>query len=320
MTMPERLPTFDDVLQAMKRIAGVVHHTPVMTSRLLNEISGAELYFKCENFQRVGAFKFRGASNAVMSLPQSQLQKGVATHSSGNHAAALALAAQLRGTSAYIVMPENSPAVKVAAVRDYGAKITFCKPTLKAREETLQQVVEKTGAVFIHPYNNPDVIAGQGTAALELLEQVGELDVVLAPVGGGGLMSGTAITVRAMRPSTLPIGAEPANADDAYRSLKAGRIIPPENPNTIADGLRTALGPLTFAILSEKLERIFTVKEETIVRAMRLIWERMKIIVEPSAVVPFAAVLENRPFFEDKRVGIILSGGNVDLEKLPWST
>ena len=318
--MPERLPTFDDVLQAMKRIAGVVHHTPVMTSRLLNEISGAELFFKCENFQRVGAFKFRGASNAVMSLPQSQLQKGVATHSSGNHAAALALAAQLWGTSAYIVMPENSPAVKVAAVRDYGARITFCKPTLKAREETLQQVVEKTGAVFIHPYNNPDVIAGQGTAALELLEQVGELDVVLAPVGGGGLMSGTAITVRAMRPSTLPIGAEPANADDAYRSLKAGRIIPPENPNTIADGLRTALGPLTFAILSEKLERIFTVKEETIVRAMRLIWERMKIIVEPSAAVPFAAVLENRPFFEDKRVGIILSGGNVDLEKLPWST
>ena len=318
--MPERLPTFDDVLQAMKRIAGVVHHTPVMTSRLLNEISGAELFFKCENFQRVGAFKFRGASNAVMSLPQSQLQKGVATHSSGNHAAALALAAQLRGTSAYIVMPENSPAVKVAAVRDYGARITFCKPTLKAREETLQQVVEKTGAVFIHPYNNPDVIAGQGTAALELLEQVGELDVVLAPVGGGGLMSGTAITVRAMRPSTLPIGAEPANADDAYRSLKAGRIIPPENPNTIADGLRTALGPLTFAILSEKLERIFTVKEETIVRAMRLIWERMKIIVEPSAAVPFAAVLENRPFFEGKRVGIILSGGNVDLEKLPWST
>ncbi len=318
--MPERLPTFDDVLQAMKRIAGVVHHTPVMTSRLLNEISGAELFFKCENFQRVGAFKFRGASNAVMSLPQSQLQKGVATHSSGNHAAALALAAQLRGTSAYIVMPETSPAVKVAAVRDYGARITFCKPTLKAREETLQQVVEKTGAVFIHPYNNPDVIAGQGTAALELLEQVGELDVVLAPVGGGGLMSGTAITVRAMRPSTLPIGAEPANADDAYRSLKAGRIIPPENPNTIADGLRTALGPLTFAILSEKLERIFTVKEETIVRAMRLIWERMKIIVEPSAAVPFAAVLENRPFFEGKRVGIILSGGNVDLEKLPWST
>ncbi|HFB67536.1 MAG TPA: pyridoxal-phosphate dependent enzyme [Calditrichae bacterium] len=318
--MPERLPTFDDVLQAMKRIAGVVHHTPVMTSRLLNEISGAELFFKCENFQRVGAFKFRGASNAVMSLPQSQLQKGVATHSSGNHAAALALAAQLRGTSAYIVMPENSPAVKVAAVRDYGARITFCKPTLKAREETLQQVVEKTGAVFIHPYNNPNVIAGQGTAALELLEQVGELDVVLAPVGGGGLMSGTAITVRAMRPSTFPIGAEPANADDAYRSLKAGRIIPPENPNTIADGLRTALGPLTFAILSEKLERIFTVKEETIVRAMRLIWERMKIIVEPSAAVPFAAVLENRPFFEGKRVGIILSGGNVDLEKLPWST
>jgi len=317
--MPERLPTFDDVLQAMKRIAGVVHHTPVMTSRLLNEISGAELFFKCENFQRVGAFKFRGASNAVMSLPQSQLKKGVATHSSGNHAAALALAAQLRGTSAYIVMPENSPAVKVAAVRDYGANITFCKPTLQAREETLNQVVEETGAIFIHPYNNPDVIAGQGTAALELLEQVGELDVVLAPVGGGGLMSGTAITVRAMRPSTLPIGAEPANADDAYRSLKAGRIIPPENPNTIADGLRTALGPLTFAILSEKLERIFTVKEETIVRAMRLIWERMKIIVEPSAAVPFAAVLENRPFFEGKRVGLILSGGNVDLENLPWS-
>ncbi len=316
--MADRLPTFDDILQAMERIGPYVHHTPVMTSRLLNEVTGAHLFFKCENFQRVGAFKFRGASNAVFSLPKSQLKNGVATHSSGNHAAALALAARLRGTTAHIVMPKNSPSVKVAAVKSYGAKITFCQPTLQAREETLAEVVRKTGAVFIHPYNNPDVIAGQGTVALELLEQVPELDVVLAPVGGGGLMSGTAITVRAMRPNTLPIGAEPANADDAFRSLQAGRILHPDNPNTIADGLRTALAPITFAILSDKLDRILTVKEQTILKAMRLIWERMKIIIEPSAAVPFGAVLEHADYFAGKKVGIILSGGNVDLDNLPW--
>ncbi len=316
----ERIPTFDDVLQARARIGSLVHRTPVLTSRLINDISGAEVFFKCENFQRVGAFKFRGASNAVFALPEEQCAKGVATHSSGNHAQALALAAKMKGIPAHIVMPRNSPAVKVAAVRAYGAHITFCEPTLEARETTLARVVEETGAVFIHPYNNPYVIAGQGTAALELLERVPHLDVVMAPVGGGGLMSGTALTVRAMSPGTMPIGAEPANADDAYRSLQAGRIIPPENPNTIADGLRTALGPLTFAILSEKLERIFTVPEKTIVRAMRLIWERMKIIVEPSAAVPFAAVLENPQFFRGKRVGIILSGGNVDLDRLPWTS
>ncbi len=314
----ERIPTFDDVLQARARIREVVHHTPVLTSRLLNAMSGTELFFKCENFQRVGAFKFRGASNAVFALPESQLARGVATHSSGNHAQALALAARIKGVPAYIVMPQNSPAVKVAAVKAYGAHITFCEPTLQAREETLERVVSETGAVFIHPYNHPLVIAGQGTAALELLEKVPQLDVVMAPVGGGGLMSGTAISVRAMSPGTLPIGVEPINADDAYRSLQAGHIIIPHNPQTIADGLRTALGPLTFAILSQNLDRMITVSETGIVRAMRLIWERMKIIVEPSAAVPFAAVLENPDFFKRKRVGIILSGGNVDLEQLPW--
>ncbi len=314
----DRLPTFDDVLEARDRIQAVVHRTPVLTSRLLNQLSGAQVFFKCENFQRVGAFKFRGASNALLALPEAQLKKGVATHSSGNHAQALALAAQLKEVPAYIVMPENSPSVKVEAVKHYGAQIFFCEPTLQAREETLEKVVQETGAVFIHPYNNPYVIAGQGTAALELLEQVPELDVVLAPVGGGGLMSGTAITVRALRPDTLPIGVEPANADDAYRSLQAGHIIPPQNPHTIADGLRTALGTLTFAVLSQNVDRIVTVTEAAIIQAMRLIWERMKIIVEPSGAVPFAALLENPQMFANKRVGIILSGGNVDLDHLPW--
>jgi threonine dehydratase len=300
-------------------VAGVVHRTPVCTSATLDRLAGARLFFKCENLQRVGAFKFRGASNAVRSLPGEKTRPGVATHSSGNHAAALALAARERGVRAYIVMPRTAPAVKRAAVASYGAEITFCEPTLAAREEALAHVVAATGAAFVHPYNDPAVIAGQGTAALELLEDAGPLDMVLAPVGGGGLLSGTALAAAATSPATRVVGAEPEGADDAYRSLRAGRIIPSVEPRTVADGLLTSLGELTFAVLRERGVEIVTVGDEAILGAMRLVWERMKLLVEPSAAVPLAAVLERRLDVSGLRVGIVLSGGNVDLDDLPWA-
>jgi len=282
-------------------------------------MSEAELFFKCENFQKVGAFKIRGATNAVFNLGNEEAIKGVATHSSGNHAAALALAAHLRGIKAYVVMPKNAPQIKQAAVADYGAEIILCQPTLKAREETLAKAVNHTGAAFIHPYNDYRVIAGQGTAALELCEEIPNLDIVMTPVGGGGLLSGTAITVSAISPKTQIIAAEPERADDAYRSFHAGLIIPSVNPDTIADGLLTSLGSLTFPIIKHYVNDIVTVTEEAIVHAMRTIWERMKIIVEPSAAVPLGAILTERIPFLGKRIGIILSGGNVDLAKLPWN-
>ncbi|NOX38818.1 MAG: pyridoxal-phosphate dependent enzyme [Calditrichaeota bacterium] len=313
-----QVPDWEDIRQAAKRIAPFVKRTPVFTSETLNRLTGAHLFFKCENFQKVGAFKFRGACNAVFSLNDSEARKGVCTHSSGNHAAALSLAARLRGIPAYVVMPENSPRVKVDAVQHYGGQITFCAPTLTAREQTLQKIQQQTGAVFIHPYNNFLVVAGQGTVALEFLEAIPDLDILLAPVGGGGLMSGTCLAASVLRPDIQLIGAEPAAADDACRSLQTGKIIPPENPRTIADGLRTSLCPLTFQVLQQHLDSILTVSEEGIVQAMRLIWERMKIVVEPSAAVPFAAVLEHKNRFRNRRVGIILSGGNVDLDRLPW--
>jgi len=311
-------PTFEDVLAAAERIRGHVHRTPVMTSRAVDGIAGARLHFKCENFQKVGAFKARGATNAVLSLDDEAAGRGVATHSSGNHAAALAYAAGICGVPANVVMPSSAPPVKKAAVSGYGALITECEPTLQARETTLEKVVERTGATFIHAYDNPNVIAGQGTASLELITDVPDLDTVIAPVGGGGLMSGTAIAVSASRPDITIWGSEPAGADDAFRSLRDGTIYPSVEPKTIADGLLTSLSERTFRILSERLEGILTVSEETIVRAMRLLWERMKLVVEPSGAVPLAAVLEHPEQFADRRVGLIISGGNVDLDHLPW--
>ncbi|MBN2553393.1 MAG: pyridoxal-phosphate dependent enzyme [Spirochaetales bacterium] len=313
-----KAPDLEAIRAAAERIRPYAHRTPVLTSSSLNAMGGAELFFKCENLQKVGAFKFRGAANTVFSLSDAEASRGVATHSSGNHAQALALASRLRGVPAHIVMPENSPRVKVAAVRGYGARIIFCPPTQRDREQTLEKVVARTGAVFIHPYDNPGIIAGQGTCAMELMEQVPDLDTVIAPVGGGGLVSGTALACRFIRPVIRVIGVEPKGADDAFRSLRDGRIYPSENPRTIADGLRTSLGTLTFPIIRRYVERIVTVEEESIVEAMRAVWERMKILIEPSAAVPFAAVLEGKLERRSRRIGIILSGGNVDLDGLPW--
>ena len=305
--------------QARQRIAPYIHHTPVLTNQSINQLAGARLHFKCENLQKVGAFKMRGAANAVFSLPEEQRAKGVATHSSGNHAQALALAARQAGIQAYIVMPENAPKVKVAAVRGYGAEIIFCAPTLQAREDTLDAVVERTGATFVHPYNNYEVIAGQATAAMELFEQLAEpLDVLCAPVGGGGLLSGSALATHYFSPNTRIIAAEPAGANDAWQSLQAGKLIPQTAPNTVADGLRTSLGDKTFAIIHEHIKEIICVSEEEIVQAMRLIWERMKIIAEPSGAVPLAAILKSKERWEGKNIGLIITGGNVDLEQLPF--
>jgi threonine dehydratase len=314
------LPTFADIQQAATRIKPYAHRTPVLTCTSVNALVGAEIFCKCENFQKVGAFKFRGACNAVFALSETEAQRGVATHSSGNHGAALALAARLRGIPAWIVMPKNAPAVKKAAVAGYGGHIVFCEPTQAAREAMLAQVTAEHGATFIPPYNHPQVIAGQGTAALELCEDVSGLDVVLAPVGGGGLVSGTALAVTALSPGTRVIAAEPAAADDAYRSLQAGHILPSVQPNTIADGLLTSLGDLTFAIIQRHVAQIVTVSEAAIISAMRTVWERMKIIIEASAAVPLGALLEKRLDLRGQRIGVILSGGNVDLDRLPWRT
>jgi threonine dehydratase len=312
------VPTLTDIHSAAKRIRPYAHRTPVLTCASLDQQVGAQVFMKCENLQKVGAFKFRGACNAVFSLMDEEAARGVATHSSGNHAQALALAAKLRGIPAYIVMPDNAPTVKKAAVAGYGGQITFCEPTLEARETTTAQVVEQTGATVIHPYNDYHVIAGQGTAALELLEEVPDLEVIIAPVGGGGLLSGTAIASKGISPNIRVIAAEPEMADDAYRSLKARHIIPSENPKTVADGLLTSLGEKTFPIIREYVEQIVTVSEEAILESMRFIWERAKIIIEPSAAVPVALLWERKINLGGLRVGIILSGGNVDLGKLPW--
>ncbi len=276
-------PTFDDVRLAAERIRPYAHRTPVLTCAAIDKRLGASIFMKCENFQKVGAFKFRGAVNAVFSLTDAEAARGVATHSSGNHAQALALAARMRGIPAVIVMPSNAPAVKKAAVAGYGARIVFCEPTNEAREAALAEVVRETGAAFVHPSNDPRVIAGQGTAALELLEEIPGLDVVMAPVGGGGLLSGTALAVKGVSPRTRVVAAEPKGADDACRSLQAGRIIPSTNPKTIADGLLTSLGDNNFPIIRELVERIVTVSEEAIVAAMRFVWERAKIVIEPSS-------------------------------------
>ncbi len=320
MKMPflSHVPDKEEIVTTHLRIGSLVHRTPVLTSRLLNEISGAELYFKCENFQRTGSFKFRGASNALRILDESELKDGVATHSSGNHAAALALAAKERGVPAYIVMPRTAPEIKKKAVKSYGAEIIFCEPNLKAREETIEKVIEEKGSTFVHPYDNYSIIAGQATCGKELIEQTEELDIIVVPVGGGGLASGTSLAAKYFAKGTIVIGAEPKGADDAFRSLRDGVIYPSENPRTIADGLLTSLSQKTFSILKENLEKIFTVKESSIITAMKLIWERLKIIVEPSSAVVFAVILENRDYFKNKKTGLILSGGNVDLNNIPW--
>jgi len=312
------LPTYDDIIKAHLIVQKYAHRTPVLTSSSINKIVGGNLFFKCENLQKVGAFKFRGACNAVFSLTEEEARKGVATHSSGNHAAALALAARMRGIAAHIVMPSNSPEIKKEAVAGYGANITFCEPTLQARESTLARIVAETGATEIHPYNNFNVIAGQGTAAKELIEDAGEFDIIMAPVGGGGLLSGTALSTKYLLPGCKVIAAEPAGADDAFRSFQAKKIIPSINPKTIADGLLTSLGERNFAIIMQNVDDIVTVSEEKIVEAMRMVWERMKIIIEPSSAVPLAAILQGELDVKDKKVGIILSGGNLDLGRLPF--
>ncbi len=312
------LPSISDIRSAYERIRPFINRTPVLTSRQLNSIFDCSLFFKCENFQRVGAFKFRGATNAVLLLNDKQRSNGVVTHSSGNHAAALSLAAGMNGIKAFIVMPETAPEVKKKAVEGYGAEITFCKPSLQAREETCRSIMLERGATLIHPYDNFNVICGQGTASLELLNEINDLNIIVAPVGGGGLMSGTSTFVKGTDRNIKIIGAEPLNAADAWRSLRTGRLIPSVNPLTIADGLLTSLSELTFGIIRRNVDDIFTVSEESIINSMLLIWERMKIIAEPSSATVLAAVMENRDYFRGKKVGLIISGGNVDFRKLPF--
>ncbi len=312
------IPSHTDIQTAHKKIVDAIHKTPVMTCSAINDITGASIFFKCENFQKAGAFKFRGAANAVFSLNEDDARKGVATHSSGNHAAALALAAKQRGIPAYIAMPNTAPQVKKKAVEGYGARITFCEPTVESREEALQKIIDETGATFIHAYNDYYIISGQGTAAKELVNEIENLDVIVAPVGGGGLLSGTAIWAKYAVPGIKVIGGEPEKADDAFRSLTTGVLQPAVPPATIADGLLMPLGNLTFSVIRKYVDRIITVNEGEIVSAMQLIWERMKIVVEPSSAVALAAVIRNKEEFENRRTGIILSGGNVDLKKLPF--
>jgi threonine dehydratase len=312
-------PNLNDVREAHARIAPHIHRTPVFTSASLDEIAGAKLFFKCENLQKTGSFKIRGATNTILLLSDEEGAHGVVTPSSGNHGAALSRAARSRGIKAYVVMPNNSPMVKRMAVEAYGGSITLCEPTMQGRQKTSAEVQARTGAILIHPYDDDRIIAGQGTAAKELLEDVPDLDVVIAPVSGGGLLSGTAIASKGMRPQIRVIGAEPKNADDAFQSLRAGKIIPSPPPDTIADGLRATLAPRTFAILQRNVDEISTVTEEEIVAAMRLLWERMKLVVEPSGAVSAAPAFNRRINAAGKRIGIILSGGNVDLAALPFS-
>ena len=312
--------SIDDIRAAAGRIKGVGHRTPILTSQTLDEMAGRKLFFKCENFQKVGAFKLRGGWNAVSMLSDEEAAKGVCTHSSGNHAQAVAFSAMKRGIASYIVMPNNVPDVKLDAVKGYGANIILCEPTLEARETTLDEITKKTGAQVIHPFNNPNVIAGQGTAALEMIDDLGTLDAMIAPIGGGGLMSGTCIATRSLLPETKLFGAEPAGADDAYRSLKEGKIIPQTDPGTICDGLLTSLGEYTWNILKDHLEAIYTVTDDEVINAMRLVWERMKIIIEPSSATAIAVALKSefRALEGLEKVGIILTGGNVELSKLPF--
>ncbi len=312
------IPTFEDVLTARERIAPYIHRTPVLTSSYLNKLTGAELFFKCENFQKAGAFKVRGASNAVFGLSEEMAEKGVATHSSGNHALSLSYAAGRRGIPVTVVMPRTAPQAKKDAVVGYGGVIVECEPSTSSREETFARVVAESGADFVHPYNDPRVIAGQATCSLELNEQVENLDAVIAPIGGGGMISGTCLALSNVAPDIDIYAAEPVNADDAARSFKAGYIIADDAPDTIADGLKVPLKALTWHFVSNHVTDILTATEEEIIDAMKLIWKRMKIVMEPSSAVPLATILKNRELFSGRRVGVIITGGNVDLDALPW--
>ncbi|MFT5217918.1 MAG: threonine dehydratase [Planctomycetota bacterium] len=313
------IPTFEDVLQARERIKPYIHRTPVLTSTFFNQLTGAELFFKCENFQKAGAFKVRGASNAVFGLSEEQAQKGVATHSSGNHALSLSYAAGRRGIPVSVVMPKTAPEAKKAAVRGYGGEVFECEPSTTAREAMLEELVAGTGADFVHPYNDHRVIAGQATCSLELHEDVGELDAIVAPIGGGGMISGTCLSLSNVSPQTDIYAAEPKNADDAYRSFQAGEIIEDDAPQTIADGLKVSLRPRTWYFVSNYVKDVMLATEDEIIDAMYLIWQRMKIVVEPSSAVALAAIINNKQQFSGKRIGVILTGGNVDLKKLPWN-
>ena len=312
------IPTFNDVENAQERIKPYIHKTPVLRSIYLNKISGAELYFKCENFQKAGAFKARGASNAVFGLSNEVALKGVVTHSSGNHGLSLAYAAGRKGIPVTVVMPHTAPEPKKDAVRDYGGTIVECEPSSTSREETSARVVAESGADFVHPYNDPRVISGQATCSLELLEQTGGLDAVIAPIGGGGMISGSCLAMSNVAPEIKIFAAEPKNADDAYRSFKAGYIIADDAPVTVADGLKVPLKDLTWHFVSKYVEDILIATEQEIIDAMKLIWQRMKIVIEPSSAVPLATILKNKNIFSGKRVGVIITGGNVDLDKLPW--
>jgi threonine dehydratase len=312
------IPSFEDVKVAHERIRPHIHRTPVLTSIFINAMTGAELFFKCENFQKAAAFKVRGASNAVFGLDEETARKGVATHSSGNHALSLSYAAGRRGIPCHVVMPRTAPQAKKDAVRGYGGQITECEPSTSSREATFAKVQEETGADFVHPYNDPRVIAGQATCSLELTQQVERLDAVIAPIGGGGMISGTCLTLSNVAPHIAIYAAEPEQADDAYRSFKAGHIIADDAPVTVADGLKVPLKELTWHFVSRHVTDILRASEEEIVDAMRLIWGRMKIVIEPSSAVPLACILKNPGTFRGRRVGVIVTGGNVDLDKLPW--
>ena len=312
------IPTFDDVIAAHERIRPYIHRTPVLTSSYLNELTGAELFFKCENFQKAGAFKVRGASNAVFGLSDEQARNGVATHSSGNHALSLSYAAGRRGIPCHVVMPRTAPQAKKDAVRGYGGIITECDPSTSSREEVFAKVHAETGADFVHPYNDPRVIAGQGTCSRELMEQTDGLDAVVAPIGGGGMVSGTCLTLSTIAPSVRIYAAEPEQADDAARSFRAGHIIADDAPETIADGLKVPLKELTWHFVKNHVTDVLTASEDEIVAAMMLTWQRMMIVMEPSCAPPLAVILKNPEVFRGKRVGVIITGGNVDLKKLPW--
>lgn len=312
------VPTFDDVLAAHDRIRPHIHRTPVLTSSYFNELTGAELFFKCENFQKAGAFKVRGACNAVFGLTEEQARLGVCTHSSGNHALSLSYAAGRRGIPCNVVMPRTAPEAKKDAVRGYGGVITECEPSTSSREEVFARVQAATGGEFVHPYNDPRVVAGQATCSRELLEQVEGLDAVIAPIGGGGMVSGTCLTISSIAPGVDVYAAEPKNADDAFRSFKAGHIIADDAPETVADGLKVPLKDLTWHFVKNHVTDIFTATEDEIIEAMKLTWKRMKIVMEPSCAVPLATILKNKDVFRWRRVGVVITGGNVDLDKLPW--
>lgn len=317
--LPMDIPTLDDMLTARTRIAPHIHRTPVLTSRMLDEMTGARLFFKCENLQKAGAFKARGASNAVFGLSDEQAARGVATHSSGNHGTCLSYAAGRRGIPCTVVMPHTAPQAKKDAVRGYGGRVIECEPSTTSREAVFAQVVAETGAEFVHPYNDPRVIAGQGTCSAEMIEQVEGLDAVIAPIGGGGMVSGTCLTLSALASRVKIYAAEPEQADDAYRSFRAGHIIADDAPVTVADGLKVPLKDLTWHFVQSHVTDILTTSEDEIIEAMKLIWKRLKIVAEPSSAVPLAAILKNPKIFAGARVGVIITGGNVDLDKLPWT-